>query len=439
MSADLDVGQLQRCGAAPFAVFDLPPLLKHVRESRFNEISSNLNVPFSISQADTLLRFSIPASMNKWLSSEFVLHMKAKLLHADGTAVSIDEKAAVIANGLNGIWNKVIVSVNSHEIYTCSNYSHVSYLTSALMLPKEEHERLNMTECYYLDKNDATELIVNTGHSARMQTYKNETELMGVLRVPLFGTARCIPHGVRLDISLYSHAPAYFVHAETAANTYKLEVSYCHLHYQSMDMTDNFLREHQLLFDSGRRALLPFLDYKIFTMQIPTGVQKESSPQYSINGYPRRVYVGLTRAKWFQGSYDSTPYVFAPHNASLVKLKLGETELQMRLDQPKANYAEVYYHMFRALGWNGQDGACNVDSVNNTETFIYVFDCTPTMQASCLEFYAPAPKTAVFSLDVDFRAATGNELTAVIMVEVDQVLAVAPDKEPAIFAPPVQE
>lgn len=440
------VGKLKRCGAAPFAVFDLPPVFDQVRESRFNEIPSNLNVPFTISQADTLLRFSVPASLNKWLSSEFVLHMKVRLKRTDGTTPTPAEQAGLIANSLNGMWNKVVVSINSHEIYTCTNYSHVSYLTSALMLPKAEHERMNTTECYYLDKVIAMDAGTNAGWNSRFQTFTtNEVEMMGVLRVPVFGTSRCIPHGVRLDITLYSHAPTYFVQAmrepvdAAAVDAYKLEVTYCHLHYQSLDMTDGFLREYQERFDSGRPALLPFLDYKTFTMQIPAGSRKESSPQYTLNGYPRRVFVGFLVARQFQGQYNSTPYDFQSRNVELVKLKLGETELQLRTNEGEGQFSEVAYHLYKALGWTGQDGGCRVDNENIGLTYIHVFDCTPAMQASCMEFYAPAPKTSVFSLEVDFSVATAIELTALIMVEMDQVLAVAPDKEPAIFAPPVQE
>lgn len=55
--------KLRRCGAAPFAVFDLPPAFGQVRESKFNEITSNLNVPFSITQNDQLIRFSIPVTL----------------------------------------------------------------------------------------------------------------------------------------------------------------------------------------------------------------------------------------------------------------------------------------------------------------------------------------------------------------------------------------
>lgn len=383
--------------------------------------------------------------------------MKARILNADGTvpgpppapavppAVPVpDPSVAPISNLLNGLWSKVVVSLNSTEVYSCSHYSHVSYLTGALMLPKQEHKRMDATEAYYLDTTPVDDIQTNLGWNARYQIYADGkiVELMGVLRIPIFGTSRFLPHGVRLDLALYTKAPSYFCQANHNDRAYQLEVTQCQLHYQSLDMTDDFLKECQLLFDRSRSASLPFLDYKTFTLNLKTGSSEASSPQYNLNAYPRRIFIGFVRERGFLGSYDTTPYNFYHFRANAVKVKLGEQELQQRTDQAQGANSELLFHMYKALGWTGQEGGCYVsrlDPVTFRNTHVYVFDCTPTMNSSCLEFYNVTPKSSIFSVDVSFAAALTENVTCFIMAEIDQVLAIAPDGDPVIFSPPTNE
>lgn len=63
--------KLRKCGSSPFEVFDLPPVLNQVRESKINEVPANLTVPFTITNADQAVRFSIPVKilvlLNYWI------------------------------------------------------------------------------------------------------------------------------------------------------------------------------------------------------------------------------------------------------------------------------------------------------------------------------------------------------------------------------------
>lgn len=85
-----------------------------------------------------------------------------KILKGDGTNIPADRNCSMISNFLNS-WEKIILSINNKEIFTSTSFGFVSYLTSVLLQPKEEHRRRDDADRFLMDESAVNVIASNTG------------------------------------------------------------------------------------------------------------------------------------------------------------------------------------------------------------------------------------------------------------------------------------
>lgn len=382
------------------------------------------------------------------------LHIKCKILTEANATIPDGQAVSVIAAFLNS-FQKVVVSINSVEVYSCPNFAYANYITTVLHKPAAEHERLNDSEHLFLDTAVINNVTTNSGWRARSQVYAGSklVESFGVLNIPLFNGQRYFPPNTRIDISLYTMSPQFLIQAQAPATpaptagapalpappmqTWKLEFHKSVMHYQSIECTDDFLYKHKLMFEKHPVNIL-FVDYKVFVVNLKANSRDVTTPQYQLNSFPRRIYIGFVSETAFLGTFDSSPFNFEHFNVAKVKLTIGDTVMQQTVDPGEGQNQELFFWLHRSLGLRNNDSGFHISSdTPNTlrNNYLFCFDVSPGMNADCYEFYSATPKQAVFSIEVLFKEGLPQNVALICMCETDQILQIKSNDDPVVINP----
>lgn len=107
--------------------------------------------------------------------------MKSQLQLMDGANPAAGRGVGPIAGLLNGLFSKATVRMNQVEVYSTTDFNYITHMTTALMLPDAEHQRMDACEGYYLDENAINDVQLNQGFNLRTQIYDSgkNVEMLG--------------------------------------------------------------------------------------------------------------------------------------------------------------------------------------------------------------------------------------------------------------------
>ena len=284
------------------------------------------------------IEFVIPGTSNDYVDlAKTRLHIKVRILKADGSPIAVDDNVSCVNSILHSAWRQVDVSLGQKVITTTvgCNYPFKSIMDTYLNYDYGPKDSQLQAEGYYKDQAGyMDDVSSNIGHVQRTQLTKNGTiaDFEGPLHMDICQQERAIPSGVQISIKLFpSDAP--FKLFTASGNTYELEVTdavlkVCHLklspttvlaHNESLKLTP---------------AVYPFWKSDIKTFTISGGSMMFSTDDCFQGQVPNKMVVGFTSSAAYSGDFSKNPFNFQHFNLNFLEMAVDGTPVPSVAFQP---------------------------------------------------------------------------------------------------------
>jgi hypothetical protein len=289
----------------------------------------------SVDNSNGPYKFDIPAQSNCYISlDQSRLHMRMKLVKANGEALSQSESEAItpVNNILHSIWDSITVGINDvdHVHLAQSRVGYKEVVENLLSYSEEGAAKQLSTQGWCHDKaEDMGTLISTTGtgtnttrtlNKAKKSTQtkskwfalSKEHSFVGTVPVDLFCAERCWPPGHKLSLTFHRVARDNFafITASDALKDCKFVITDLFLTIRYMTMSSDMIAAHQRLWNADQGIIIPFKKTIVRTHTFAKGQSRLEMHVAAQGLLPKSTIVGIVADDAFNGSATTNPYHF---------------------------------------------------------------------------------------------------------------------------------
>ncbi|XP_041364399.1 uncharacterized protein F54H12.2-like [Gigantopelta aegis] len=293
------------------------------------------------------------------------LHVKAKIVKADGSALVKDEKVGPINLWLQSLWSQVDLTLNGKLITTSTNlYPYKSYLKVLLNGTSTAKESSLQSQLYYKDTTDGNTLdgadpinginsgLVNRGAFCELS---HTVGMKGPLCEDFLDIKRYLINGVNLQIKLFRTRPSFHLMAGEDNPDYKVKIEDVYLRVCKVRPNTAIITAHAKTLQNTE-AIYPFTRSDIKVASIPRGQLSFHWDHLFQNKCPNKVVVALVSAEAVNGSYTKNPFNFAMYDLDTIALYVnGESLPAQPLHVNNNQYISAYNNLFEGRESIGLD------------------------------------------------------------------------------------
>ncbi|GBM97178.1 hypothetical protein AVEN_153486-1 [Araneus ventricosus] len=209
----------------------------------------------------SLHRYALPLMMQagKYLGlgvayfdlSHVLLNIQAKILKADGTAFTADDKCGPINYLLNTMFPECHISLNDRHISSESNYAYKTYIQSTLFHSESSQKDFLQAAMFYkgtpgaFDNTDLTPAAKNLGLKQRYERVKEGKifDMCGILHIDLGMQPRLLISGTTVRVRLLKAKDDFCLLAKTSA--FRLQIENISLFIQKCDVSSSIVIAHE--------------------------------------------------------------------------------------------------------------------------------------------------------------------------------------------------
>lgn len=337
-------------------IFKVPPVDTSIYKQEWmnfrpvNPITKGSPIQFTISSASSDYR-----NLKKMM-----LHVKCKILKADGKAVDDKDKVAFVNLTLHSLFKQVDVALQQTVVNPSvgQNHSYKSMMDILLNYEEDPKETFIQAQGFYKDTAGSMDDVdpeegSNLGVSERWLLTKTGQvlDLEGPLYSDICQQNRLLINGVQMDVKLYPNSDN-FVLMGAAASKFSYEIEECVLKVCHVKVNPALVLAHAESLKKSP-ALYPYTRSDFRTFNIQPGSYTWSMDDLFQGQIPSRVVVALVSGKAYSGAYDKNPYNFSHHNCNFMALYADGQSVPgepFQCNYKKGHYVSSYLSLFTAGG-----------------------------------------------------------------------------------------
>lgn len=261
----------------------------------------------------------------------------------------------------------------------------------------------------------------NNAYTKRRELFTEGKEVFfsTPLFIDLFQTTKLFPPGFSMKLRLLRSKPSFGLLYETADNvTFESTLKSLRLYMRKVTVTNNILHKHQKLFDNRNKVFLPHPMTKIRQFTIPAQLTSHTITNIVNGPQPTTVIVMFIDSEGFSGSNTKSPFLFHHFNINYLSLKVDgipHPTTPFQPDWDKNKFVREYRHMIDSCGISHENisNGLTLDKFKKG-SFFTIFDLTPDQCNSFHNHASILQSTVNIDLDVGFKEALTNPITALI-------------------------
>ena len=364
------------------------------------------------------IEFNIPGTSLTYIDlKNLLLHVKLKVVKANGSDIATSDKTGLTNNPLHSIFSQVDVNLQQHPTSDVgANYAYKAYLDTLLEC-RSQHELdclLFIKDDPLTDMDDGDPSGENNGlfEREKFTSLSKEIELIGKLHVDLCQQDRLILNGVPLNVKLWQSPNTFRLMAKDTTENYKVVITEAALKVATVKVDPHvILGQADILKKS--EALYPYTRSVIKTYAVPKGQFSFITDDLFQGEVPQQLTVGLVESASVHGSYVKNPFNFQHFNCSYAGFFVDGQSTPSEPLQP--NYTNGHFvEAYKRLFWNPQHRAIHISKTEFKGGYcLYVFrpsgdtEDRPEERAHTrleLKFSAALPETCTVIVYAKFPA-----------------------------------
>ena len=407
-------------------LFALPPTQTAVQDGLWVEYH-----PLATLAPGAPIEFAVSGATADYLDlSNTYLHVKAKVLRQDGTALPADAVVAPVNYWLHSLFSQVDVLLNDTLVTPSENtYPYRAYIESTLNYGREAKTTHLTTALYYQDTASHLESLneaENLGFDARKQQARRgrDVDMIGRLHCDIFHQERYLLNGVDVKIRLIPSKSTFNLMAAADAN-FKSVISHASLFVRKVRLNPSVTLSHAKALERGT-AKYPLKRVVVKTFSIPTGNVGAVQDNLFLSQTPNRLVIGLVDSAAFNGENARNPFNFKTLGLSFLSLYLDGKQVPSKPLQPNfdgGQYVRSFFNLMVSSGLANQDSGSNINREDFAGGFaLYSMDLTPSLIDDNQLF--ELVKSGALRMELKFVAPLQRSATVVVWAEMDSVLEI---------------
>ena len=305
---------------APAAAMDTQQIVSLPDLNFFTEKSVQLSIesselselsPSNVYNPQSTIQFDIPAQTQTFLSPEFWIFARVRIVQADGSDLADAADVALVANATHSLFSDVELKIGNTVLSGRHGlYSYEAYINSIFMSSSSAKNYLDGISQLYRDtlgKHD-TLTDANAGFDQRKTAAGGSKwmELYFMLHTPLSEQKRLLLPTLGCQISLTPNKDAFRI-MSAAPGGHKLQIETIRLHTQRITVNSRlYISILQAL--QTMPARYPYRRVRMISFEKTTGTSQIDQPLV-VNGLlPKVIFMMPVTADRYHGAYAKSPY-----------------------------------------------------------------------------------------------------------------------------------
>ena len=384
--------------------------------------------PTSLLSNSGSLNFTIPPTGSQYINlKKTYLHLKAKIVNADGSAAGA-KMVAPINLTLHSLFNQVDVQLQQQLVSSTGSqtYGYKAYIETLLDYGHEAKNTQLQAQCFYKDKAGRMDFIGrdpdeeghqvpdDDGMTIRLFRFLSgrTAELIGPLMVDICQQDRLILNGVEIQVKLWPSKDAFHMMSSEENPAFKMEITEATLKVCKVTPTPTLLVAHSAALKENN-ALYPYLKTQLKTFNVPSGQYNFLLDDLYQGQIPSHLVIAMVKSKGFTGDYTLNPYNLEMFKINSLAVYLNDESmpgkpLQLNTEGGLADlYSAAYYSMFTALNRDGENWGNDINLFEFGHGYgLFVFDLLPGEQ--------PALQKANVRIEGAFSEVLAENITIIV-------------------------
>jgi len=310
---------------AQLPIFHLPQPQQELQESFQVEVNPLADI------ASGPIEFNITGNNDFIDLSATTLHVRAKIVKADGTAYEKDKAEVAFANNaLHSMFQDVIVSINETIVEGGEqNYNMKSLISTLFTYSDSTMERQLFAAGFVKDEAGKMDELTNKGYVTRKGWTNGGTskDFYGKLFVDMFQQPRYLIGNVNMKIKLIRAAHALALWTNAVGEKPKFIIEAATLYLRKVRPHPQIVNDVIMSMSKGASAHYPINRVEISTFPVPANTIKFSKDQLFYGKVPKILVMCMPDNVASSGTYTTNPYNFKHCNASSIDLRIdGESK-----------------------------------------------------------------------------------------------------------------
>jgi hypothetical protein len=332
------------------------------------------------------IEFNIPGHSTSYIDLKRTrLHIKLRLLKADGSPVGDQNLVSLVNLPLQSMWSQVDVALQNQVVSPNigNNYAYKSMID--VLLQNEEDPKLTQlqSQLYFMDSHgymdDPDPSGNNNGLLKRWEFTKEgaAVDMEGNLFIDIFNQDRYLLNGVHLGVKLWPHKAAFALMSGEADADYAIDITDAVLKLCLVKVSPGIVIGHGEALQNSP-AIYPFTRTDIRTFAVGTGQYDVTIENIWQGVIPTTAIVAIVASEAYSGNLKRNPFAFANWDLSSIGMFVQGRPVPshpMQLNYDKGNYIEAYVSMFTGTGKYGTNAGNYIEREQFPEGYaIYVLD-----------------------------------------------------------------
>lgn len=323
------------------------------------------------------------------------LHVKAKIVKADGTDLGAGDSVAPVNLFLQSMFSQCEVSLNERLVSPSStNYPYRAYLETVLNYSREAKESQLTTSLFYKDtagQHDNADVTADPRNAGLVKRHQFSSrskiiDMTGPLHADIFMQDRMLLNGIDIKVKLTPSKPEFCLMSPEPDADYKVVITHAVLLVRRVRVNPSIALGHAKALEQGS-ALYPLTRSEIKAFSVPAGTMTISKDSLFLGQLPNHLVIACIDADSFNGVYGKSPFNFKHRNLNMLSITLDGVQipstqpLTPKFSQENGqSYTLAYQSLFTGLNKMYKDTGNFISLEEFSQGYsIYCYDLSPDL------------------------------------------------------------
>lgn len=420
------------CSKSEIDLFSIPPTQTTIEQGKWVEF-----FPVTSIADATPIQFHLQSSPEEYTDlSQTLLHLKAKIVNADGTALTDESSVAPVNLFLHSLFSEVDVMFNDTLITPSTNtYPYRAMFENLLTYGRDAKLSQLTSSLFYKDTAGYMEINdplassnTNEGLNKRHEFTKlsKTVDMVGRLHVDASFQDRLIMGGVDIKFKLHRSKNAFSLMSSTPEASYKVKITEASLLVRRVKLSPTTSLLHAKTLET-ETAKYPIRRVVTTSFSIPKGQLSFTRESLVIGQIPKRMVIGCVSNTAYNGSYARNPFNFHHYDLNYIALYANSEQVPWKPLRPQftgssPNYILAYQTLFSGTNSMFHDKGNHITRDDYGKGYaLYAFDLTPDLSTD--DYFQPKTSGSV-RLELTFASPLSETVNVVVYSEFESILEV---------------
>nr|XP_054768401.1 uncharacterized protein F54H12.2-like [Lytechinus pictus] len=420
------------CSKSEIDLFSIPPTQTTVEKGKWVQFFPLTNISDS-----TPIQFHLQGSTEEYTDlSQSLLHVQAKVVNGDGTALNQDAQVGPTNMFLHSLFSDVDLMLNDRLVTPSTNtYAYRAALETLLTYGPEAKESQLTSALFYKDTpghmDDGNPLSVDAGNQGLKERYRfirgsNTVDMVGLLHLDMVFQDRLLLGGVDIKLKLNRSKNSFSLMSAADNADYKVLITSASLHVRRVKLSPEAALLHAKTLET-QTAKYPIRRAEVKTFSIPRGNLSFTRESLILGQLPKRLVIGCVSNTAFNGDYSKNPFNFHHYDLNFLALYADSEQIPWKpirpnFSGPDPNYILAYQTLYSGINSMFHDKGNQITRTDYNKGYtLYAFDMTPDLSTGdCFNLR----KHGNVRLEMQFARALPETVNVMVYAEYESVIEI---------------